>query len=348
MRRWMILLASLLVATSGRPLAAQSAGELIDRGVAAYHALEFDSSVQLLREGLDAAAADTVPDSTRARAHVFLGAIAVLRQRRHTAEAEFRNALEIDPRTRADPLTFPPEITNVFASVRRNTPVLRADAPADTTIVPGSESYAVRVFASTMQRITVDVEHQDGRSVRRLYEGAIGDSIDVRWNGFDENHAPLAGDLVLHVAAESPGGGTRDVRVPLDVQLIREDTLVAPPPPREAVRYVPPSPGPSAWQRLAAGVLTGVGVALVLPAVTDSDGSTARYAIGGTFAVAGVIGFFADLSGREGTAIATTDPVARSVWNREVEEVRRENERRRRNVKLHIRTATISHDQEIP
>lgn len=316
------------------PLRAQDASDLIDRGVDAYHALELDAATQLLRQGLDEAEVDGVADSTRVRAHIFLGAIAVLRQQTHNAESEFRATLAIDPHARPDPLTFPPEITNAFASVQRSSSVVRAVA-RDTTILPGSGFWTVRVHANRMHRITVDIE-QDGRSVRRLHEGAMGDSIELRWDGLDETGEPVAGDLVLHIAAEASSSPSHELRVPLEAELIRADTLVPPPPPRDVVQYEPPSPGPGSFQRLAAGILTGVGVALVLPAVTDSDGSTARYAIGGTFAVAGVIGFFADLSGRETTAIAMPDPVVQAAWNREVEEVRRENERLRRDVKLRI------------
>jgi hypothetical protein len=347
---------AVFLALGGWPAGAQTEGTgaaLSARAIAAYRELDYDEAASLFRRALATTGPHGLTDGARASASVYLGASELFRGRRDEALTAFRRALAWDPRHRADSLIFPPEVTDVFESVRSLTLYVQIRAPDDTTIVPGEQLFPMRLHASTPHAVTVDVTSEDGRIARRLYSGPIAESVDVRWEGLDTaGGEPLEGRLAVRVTSRSSSGRVRILRVPLVAQVLRQDTLPHPlPPPAPAdslVRRGRESHGP-ALRALAAGVLTGL-TAVALPAgiAQDGGGSSARYVVGGTLSVAGVVGFLALRPSRSARGNAAGTPVARNAWRRQVEAVRAENERRRRGKGLRItigRESVIEQDE---
>lgn len=340
-RRILALSALLLGGAGGGRLVAQSGAVLIDQGIAAYRALEFEAAASLIRRGLAAGSSARV-GRERSDAWLYLGASELLRGRRDHAEEAFQQALANEPRFRPDSLVFPPQVTDVFDEVRRQSGYVKVRAPRDTTIAYGIEHYVFHLFASARHDATVELAGQDGRGVRKLYAGPLPDSMEVRWEGLDgAGRAPLTGSVNLVVTSRPVRGPARVVRVPLTVRPIRRDTLPLPPQPVLApVR----SDGPSARAlgTLGLGLFAGL-AAVMLPELVASEGAggSARYYIGGGLAVAGVAGFMAQQS-RTRSAEASAREEAKEAWSRRVDSVQAENTRLRRDLKLRITSGVQS------
>ncbi|MGH7559665.1 MAG: hypothetical protein ACRENB_01465 [Gemmatimonadales bacterium] len=345
-RRALVLTPLLVALTLGR-LSGQTGSDLIAQGLAAYRALDYDAAVTLLRRGLGANGT-TLSDSVRSDAYAYLGASELLRGRRDPADAAFRQALATEPRFRPDSLIFPPQVTDVFDEVRRQTAYVRIRAPKDTTITYGVDQYVVRLYASARHEGTVDIGPEAGRAARRLFAGPIPDSLDVRWEGTDgSGRAPLTGALALFVTSRPAGGGPpRVVRLPITVRSLRRDTLPVPERPAATPVVQQPARKPSnrAVGTLAAGVLAGL-AAVMLPEVVAADGAggSARYYVGGGLALAGLVGFAAQQGGssRQPAAVSN-DQAARDAWLRRADSVRSENVRIRRDVRLRITSGAVA------
>jgi hypothetical protein len=341
MIRRTLLLAAAGLFLAGARLAGQAAPDLISQGQQAYRTLEFEYAAALLKRGLAGNASATMPDSVRSDAYLYLGASELMRGRKDLAEAAFRQALAVEPRFRPDSLIFPPQITDAFEQVRRNTAYVKVRAPRDTTITYGAEHYVVRLYSSARHEGTVEIASGTGRA-KRIYAGPITDSMDVRWEGADlTGRAPLTGPAFLQVISREQGRA-RTVRVPLTIQAVRPDTLPLPQRPNLAP-IGGQSGGPSnrALGALGLGILGGA-AAIMLPEVIASDGAggSARYYIGGSLAFAGLLGF-AVQQNRSSAAVsaATADrAAARDAWSRRVDSVRAENARIRRDLRLRITT----------
>jgi hypothetical protein len=338
-----LLLAAAGLMLDGASLAGQAGPDLITQGVEAYRTLEFDNAAALLKRGLAGNASTSMPDSARSDAYIYLGASELMRGRKDLAEAAFRQALAVEPRFRPDSLIFPPQITDAFEQVRRNTAYVKVRAPRDTTITYGSDVYVIQLYSSARHEGTVEIAGGTGRSPKRLYTGPIADSMVVRWEGTDlTGRAPLTGTAFLQVVSREQGRA-RTVRVPLTIQAVRRDTLPLPQRPTFAP-VTGQSGGPSsrALGALGLGILGGA-AAIMLPEIIASDGAggSARYYVGGSLAFAGLLGFAVQQNRSSAAATAATADraAARDAWSRRVDSVRAQNERIRRDVRLRITTA---------
>jgi hypothetical protein len=340
MIRRTLLLAAAGLFLGGAGLAGQATSDLISQGQQAYRTLEFEYAAALLKRGLAGNASATMPDSVRSDAYLYLGASELMRGRKDLAGAAFRQALAVEPRFRPDSLIFPPQITDAFEQVRRNTAYVKVRAPRDTTITYGAEQYVVRLYSSARHEGTVEIASGTGRA-KRIYAGPIADSMDVRWEGADlTGRAPLTGAAFLQVVSREQGRA-RTVRVPLTIQAVRGDTL--PLPQRPNLAPIGQSGGPSnrALGALGLGILGGA-AAIMLPEVIASDdaGGSARYYVGGSLAFAGLLGFAVqqNRSSAAVSAAAADRAAARDAWSRRVDSVRAQNERIRRDLRLRITT----------
>jgi hypothetical protein len=328
-------LALALVASRGT---AQTASELVARGIASYRALEYDAAVPLF---LRALRQSSLSDSARAHAAGYLGATQLFRSRLDSAALAWRDALVADPRYRPDALVFPPEVTEAFETVRRVTRVVRVAAPADTTIVPGRESFVVKLYASTAHNVQVDLALPDG-TARRLYEGRVGDSLAVRWDGLGGDRAPArAGRGMIQVTSQAQGVAGRVTALPLQVEVLRKDTVAIPTPPDESLLLPEQSRAPRSYGGLFTALLVGA-AAIALPSMiaSDNEGMPARYVVGGALGVAGVVGFVTRSRAKAIPTNEAANSALREAWQRDVARARAENEQRRRDIRLRISTTS--------
>lgn len=339
MRRYILPLA-LVVVTAPASLAAQTASDLLTRGIAAYRSLNYDNAVALLRSGLAVRGTQQLGDSARIEAWSYLAAAELFRGQVDSAALAFARALRVEPRFRPDQLVFPPNVTDFFETVRGRTAYVRVVAPADTTIRAGDESYVVRLYGSAPHAVLVEIGPPDGEGVRRtIYEGRLEDSLDVSWDGLDSSRRPIEdSDLVLLVTSMGPDT-RRTVRLPLLVSATRPDTLDLPPPLAPTSLLPEREYNRQRLGTLVAGIMTGIAAA-ALPSLVASDGeaSRARYVVGGIIGITGVLGFASQSEYRVIPENVAANAARREAWRRQFESARDENDRRRRDVRLRITT----------
>lgn len=336
---WALAIAVAAMGLRAPSAAGQTAVELVEQGVEAYQVLDLDVAAGLLRRALAAEPPDTLPQTERIRALTYLGATEFFRDNRDSAQSAFRRIVRLAPRHAIDDVEFPPEITALYQLARRDTKVVEAHLPARTRVDAGTEQYAAQLFASSFHRVDVAIDRPDGSTVRALYRGVIGDSLEVLWNGFDADGSPLAaGRYLFRVESTTPDGAiARVLRIPLDIAVEIPDTLAHPSPPADSLFLPEAVESQRGTEALISGLAIGVGVAL-LPALVAPDGSPsgARFAVGGAVAIAGVIGFLKGRPGRTITENVAANQRLRSDWQTQVDLVVRQNQARRLEVTLVI------------
>jgi hypothetical protein len=332
-----LLLVGLWLAVAG-PIAvrAQSAAAVLAQGVRAYEDLEFDGAAGLLRRALAFQGRDALAPADAARALMYLTATEVFRDRRDSATTAARRLVLLDPRFRPDQLVFPPQVLAVYEGVRRVTPAVTARAPGDTSIRPGTDAYAVWLYASTFHDVSASVATETGRVVRALYGGPIGDSLALTWNGLDSAGARVSdGRYAITVnSLDRQRRVVRILRLPLAVSQPSIDTLPHPALPLFRPERQPFGP---AVRALAPAALAGVAIA-ILPKVVagGEDASGARFVVGGTVTVAGIAAFLSHHPGRPMPDNVAHNRTLRDAWRREADDVARRNAQRVREVRIAV------------
>ena len=338
-----LLALTLLVAATAR-LPAQSANDLLQQGIRAYQKLEYDAAVALLRESLARRDPAAFPDSLRARALAYLAATQLFQQQRDSAVAAFRMLVRLDPLYRPDELIFPPQVTNLYEEVRRSTKVLSVQVPPVTELRARTESFTARLVTTSVQSVTATLARDDGTPVRTLYDGPVADSLAVKWDGLTAaGTLPEDGRYVLHVAPRPPqDDGQRPLQVTLDITQVPPDTLAWPPPPTSPALLPERTSATPALGSLAAGALAGGAVA-ALPSLFGRSGEAtgARFVVVAAVSVAGLVGFFAHQPRPIEENIRKNAP-ARAEWQRRVDDVKKENARRRGAARLRILAGPVT------
>jgi hypothetical protein len=339
-RRGSILLAAFLFAAP--PAHAQSAPDVLARGIGAYNDLSLEDAAPLLRRSLQVEGGGALTTWERVRALTYLGATEVLRRSADSAVAAFQRLLFLDPRNRPDPLIFPPEVTDVFEAVLRQTKVVVARVPPETDLqLSASDRFSAWVFASSPHEFTAEVTYDDGRLARTLYTGPIGDSLGLQWNGRDETgQVVTSGRYLLNMISRDPAGRLiRLYRVPLDVDLRLRDTLPHPEPPADSVLLPEAYTSRPGLEALFGGLAVGVAI-VALPAAfsPEADLSNGRFAIAGALSLAGVAGFVTRRPGSPIGANIRANTGRRQAWQDALLAVQEENAGRRRDVRLVIRS----------
>ncbi len=317
---WFVLLC---VTTLVEPAAGQASGELVRRGIQAYRDLDLPTAVGLIRRGLAVQGEDSLAEPARLEALSYLAAAEFVRGRIDSAAAAFRRIVQLKPQYQLDPLVFPPDLAALYASVRRETKVVEVDVPPVARFATGTGYYAPRLFASSFHEIRASIEHTDGVPVRRVYEGLISDSLDLRWDGLDATGSPLeSGRYFLAIESRLAGQVVRVLRLPLDIESLPADTVAHPPAPAASLFLPERLTGRPGLEALVGGLAGGVGIA-VLPFVLAPDAglSAGRVVVAGSVALAGVIGFLRQRPGRAIDANIRANEVLRSEWQSRLNEV---------------------------
>jgi hypothetical protein len=327
---------------------AQSATALLDQGVRAYTVREYDGGVWLLRRALAAEGANALGPTDAARALMYLTATEVGRNQRDSALAAARRLVVLDARYRPDPRVFPPDVLAIYQEARRAAPTVSIRAMGDTAIKPGTESFVVRLGATTSPEIVANVTTADGRVLRTLYQGSFRDSIDVRWNGLDASgNAPPNGRYAIIVAPSArerrAGADAWSLRLPLEVARPTVDTLPLPPAPPDSLLKPERGDMSGAMHALIPGVVAGAAIVLLPQVVSSADhASNARVFVGGTVAIAGVAAFLSHHPGQRIPANTEYNRNLKENWRRNAAEISRRNADRVHGAKLIIRPGAPS------
>ncbi|HEX9729085.1 MAG TPA: hypothetical protein VGA37_11320 [Gemmatimonadales bacterium] len=324
------------------PASAQTAETLITSGVQAYENLDFDAAARLLRRAFAVPSGDSLTTAMRAQGLVYLGASEIFRGNSDTAQAVFGRLVRLDPRHRIDQFVFPPEVATVFETVRRRTIATVVEVPSSTSFSIGAAGLHVRVYSSSVHTLSAEVLRRDGTLVRTLYAGPIGDSLMVDWDGRANGGAIVPPGRYLLSTASLDANGTvaRAVRVPLDVEVAREDTLPLPDPPADSLLLPERRMGGPGIEALAGGVVLGAAViGLSSALVPASELAIGRYTVGLSIGIAGIFGFLQQRPGRPLVANIEANDRLRARWRAERLAIERENAGRLSNVAFTIRAA---------
>lgn len=332
---WAVVLATALdVRTSG----AQRPDSTFAQAVQAYDNLDFHTASVLLRR--------VVATAPRGRATgelepalAYLGASEWFEGLRDSTVVVFRTLVILDPRYRLNELVFPPELTGIFADVRRATKVLDVQTSPDTSFQVREGRFTAWLFASSPHPVTVSLLREDGTTLRTLYFGPVGDSLEVHWDGLDSAGTPVSPGTFL-LSATSRGADLhpiRTVRVQLDVSLILPQMLPVPPPPADSLYLPEQVVRHGSGSSLAAGLVDAALVAL-LPSVIASGThpSDARFVIAAGVAVAGIAGFVAHHGSRPLPDNIAANQRLKQAWQRRVDAAAQANAARRREPGLAI------------
>jgi len=336
------------------PASAQSAAELLQRAYVAYQNLDLPTTVGLIQRAFAAPATDTsVSRRERARALSILAAAEFFRNRRDSATSAFRQLVQVSPRYRPDPATFPPPVLLLFDDVRRAVKVVELSVPdsAEVRLGAGGGAYPVQAYASSLHPVEVHVYRSDGRAVRELYRGLLGDSLAFAWNGTDSAGAPVTtGTYYLSVLSQrADGGKLRELRLPLDIQVVRRDTVPHPGPLADSLFKAERQPRGPAFRALAGGVLLGAGAAAMPTVIGGSDGAAgSRFLVGVALTGAGVAGLITRHPGQPIREHIAYNDSLRGVWRARVDQVISDNGAARQDVRLKIRARPAVRIDEVP
>jgi hypothetical protein len=328
-----------LACATPRVAQAQTAADALAQGIRAYQSLEYDSAGALLRGALALPGAAGLADSDRVRALVYLGATELFREHRDTATAAFRELMLLDPRYRPSQLIFPPEVSSLFEEVRLGTKAVAVVVPAVTEIAADGDRLVVRLYATSYHQMTVVVTGGSGVPPRTLYTGAIGDSLEVLWDGRDSTRLPVySGDYVLRATSRGPEGGGMVVDVPLEIRRLERDTLPLPPRPADSLLRPERTAGVRSPRSLLTGLAAAAAVVALPPLVAGgAQTSSARYGVAAAIGVSGLLGFRMQQRPRPIPENIAANQTLRRAWERQAEATHAENVARQRNPRLLIR-----------
>ena len=289
---------ALALTLAGPPLLrGQQALQLLARGVEAYQHLDLDRAVTLLRASLAPTSGTALLVGDQVRALTYLGAAELFRTHSDSARAAFRRIVALDPEYRPDQTVFPPQVTELFSLVRRASPAVAVRVAPVTTFKARAESLHVYLVGSdTATRARVRVEREDGMLVRELYNGVVGDSLTVGWDGQTAGGTPVAaGRYRLTVTTiGSTTSGDRVARVPLIVerQAQAASAPATPAVPPDSLLLPERSRGGPGWPSLAAGA-GGAILAAGLPTAINPGGDDGhrRFVVSVAIGTAGLLGF---------------------------------------------------------
>ena len=333
------LLIVLLLAAFPVESSAQTVNQLMNRGLLEYQDFNYDSAAVALGEAIEQL--DKRSDDYR-RVVPYLAASYQFLGKPDSAAITFTDLLINNPRYRIDELTFPPQIWALFESVRRNTTAVDVEVPPQTTILVNQGGVlTARAFVTARHYVTVEIQNSIGSRLTSLYRGFIADSLDLRWAPRNVGGQPVPnGRYFLSVTSnDSINREVRSIRIPLDVNLIRTDTLTHPLPPSDSLFL--PARGPRLPNKTA--LLRGVGAAsavLLGPAIFTSGASFTAPRLGVTLAagIVGYLGFKSPPLGEHLPQNVDANQALITSWENEVARIVDSNQRRISNARMTIRS----------
>lgn len=338
-----VIVSLLSLFTTTQLLQAQTASELRDAGIRAYGDLDLDFAMSALRLALQPSMGGALVGSDRSEALAYLAAAELLGGNRDSATAVFRRLAYYDFRYDPDPLIFPPRVTGLHRQVLSTTRAIALGIDSVYESVTGSRVFAPRLYASAHHQIRAELWRGDGRAIRVLYQGPIGDSLDVSWDGLDSAATLVVPGNYFFVvqSLDESGRAERYLQLPLEVGMQLSDTLPHPQPPADSLmrdgRSTAGSSG-GGLEALIGGLAIGTAVA-VMPVIfaQEFDGSGARLAVGGAIAIGGIVAFTRRSTADRIPGTVATGEALRAQWRLEVDAAIRENERRRGQIVMRVR-----------
>lgn len=307
--------------------------------LASYNDLEYDVAATRFRAAIALTGAQRLADADRARALMYLGATENFRGARPSAVEAFRSLLIVDPRYRPSEVVFPPEVVALYQETRIGIRATSAEIQSPSVIAIPTDRLPIKIFASTLHDIRVRVTTSLGAPERVLYEGVIGDSLLVSWDGREASGAAgRPGRYLLRIASRNASGTPeREVQIPLEVEHVPIDTLPWPEP-LNASQLRPETVVRANGTRQVVTGLAGAAAAVLLPSLVGaSDASSLRFGVAAGIGIAGAIGLATATRPQPVVENIAFNNAKRAEWMQESERVKAENRTRLAGVRLRVR-----------
>ena len=330
-----------LAFTAAHPgsVTAQTVNQLMNRGLQEYQDFNYEQARDLLGQATDQL--DKRSEDYR-RVAPYLAASYQFLGKPDSAAVTFTDLLIHNPRYRIDELTFPPQVWALFESVRRNTTAVDVEVPPQATILVNQNGMlTARAFVTARHYVLAEIQNSIGSRLTSLYRGWITDSLDLQWTPRNASGQPVPnGRYFLSVTStDSIRREVRSVRIPLDVNLARTDTLAHPPPPSDSLFLPVRAPQLSGNMALLRGF--GAAAAVFLgPAIVTSGATFTAPRIGVSLA-AGLFGFLGLKSPPLGEPLPQNVDANQALvtsWENEVARIVDANQRRISNARMTIRS----------
>lgn len=329
----------LLLLAPMRTLRAQDLVDPLAAALTSFNDLDYDVAATRLRAALALTGGQRLPDTERARALMYLGATENFRGIRAGAIDAFRALLIVDPRYRPSEVIFPPEVIALYQETRIGVRATSAEITPTSEIAIPTDRLPVKIFASSLHDIRVRVTTSLGAPERILYEGVIGDSLLVSWDGREASGAAgRPGRYLLRIASRGPGGNTeREVQIPLEVEHVPIDTLPWPEP-LNASSLRPETVVRANGTRQVITGLAGAAAVVMLPTLIGAtDASSLRYGVAAGISVAGLVGLATATRPQPIPENIAANNTLRAEWTQELERIKAENRTRLATVRLRVR-----------
>jgi hypothetical protein len=335
---------ALTVVLATRGAAAQSAADHFAAGVHAYDELQFGPAADHLRRSVTSADSG-LTGPVRSQALAYLGAAEWFQGRPDSAAAAFRRLVFLDPGFHLDTLRFPPAITTVFETLRRQTYTVRADAAPTTEIRVGESRPLAVLTSSAPHRVRVTLVRDSG-AAQKLLDGLVRDTATVTWDGRAGSQMAGGGAYDLAVTSfDATGRPVHESHLGVTVWTQRPDTLPYPDFPAPTMPDPPPlAKAPSRGAALAWGLVTA-GAALLLPRALNGTGPTAYSGVAAGLIGAVSIGGAVRPTPKPVPLVPVVSRGDNRRWSDSVSVIRAENARRlAHDVVLHVQVTPKSGD----
>jgi len=329
----------LLLLAPARALHAQAATDPLADALSAFNDLDYDVAATRFRAAIALTGAQRLPDADRARALMYLGATEHFRGARPGAIDAFRSLLIIDPRYRPSEVVFPPEVIALYQETRIGIRATSAEIAQLSEIAIPTDRLPIKIFASSLHDIRVRVTTSLGAPERILYEGVIGDSVLVSWDGREASGAAgRPGRYLLRIASRGPGGNTeREVQIPLEVEHVPIDTLSWPDPLNASTLRPETVVRANGTRQVITGLAGAAAVVLLPSLIGATDPSSLRYGVAAGVSVAGLVGLATATRPQPVPENIAFNNTLRAEWTRELERIKAENRTRLATVRLRVR-----------
>jgi hypothetical protein len=320
-------------------LHAQEPVDPLAAALASFNDLDYDAAATGLRAALALTGAQRLTDADRARALMYLGATENFRGVRPSAIEAFQSLLILDARYRPSEVIFPPEVIALFQETRIGVRATRVEIAPTSEIAIPTDRLPIKIFASSLHDIRVRVTTSLGAPELILYEGVIGDSVLVSWDGREASGAVgRPGRYLLRITSRGPEGNTeRELQIPLEVERLPVDTLPWPEP-LTTQQLRPETVVRSTGTRQVITGLAGAAAVVVLPSLIGAtDASSLRYGIAAGISVAGLVGLTTATRPQPAPENIAYNDTLRTEWSQEVECIEAENRMRLATVRLRVR-----------
>lgn len=341
MRLWLKVAALLVpLAAPARALHAQEPIDPLATALASFNDLDYDVAATGLRAALALSGAQRLADADRARALMYLGATENFRGIRPSAIDAFQSLLILDARYRPSEVIFPPEVIALFQEARIGVRATSAEIASTSELAIPTDRLPIKIFASSLHDIRVRLTTALGEPERILYDGVIGDSLLVSWDGLDASGAVgRPGRYLLRIASRSTEGKTeRELQIPLEVERLPIDTLPWPDS-LSAQQLRPETVVRATGTRQVIAGLAGAAAVVVLPSLIGAtDASSLRYGVAAGISVAGLVGLATATRPQPAPENIAYNNTLRAEWSQEFECIKAENVTRLATIRLRVST----------